>query len=76
MLSKEEIKTIKSKLYKCIAALELVEEGRQVQAHGKKFSETFTEIGEMLSQSIANNARVIGDLQVDENGNCSPLNIQ
>lgn len=74
-LSKEEIKTIISKLYKCVAALELVQEGRQVEAYGKKFAETFTEIADLLSQLISlQNASVIGDLVVDENGNCSPLN--
>lgn len=74
-LSNEEIKTMKSLHFKCVAALELIQGGQQIEVYAKKYADAFTEIGTMLSNAIArNNARVIGDLVVDENGNCSPLN--
>lgn len=75
--SKEEIAKMKKLTYKCGAALDLIEQGYNVEYYGRLYAKSFAELGEMLHQKMGtNNARIIGDLVVDKDGIFSPLNTQ
>jgi hypothetical protein len=76
-LSQDEIKELVELNKTMGVAIGMIELGIQVKLNAEKYATAFARSGELISlASGRNNARVIGDLQVDENGNCSPLNIQ
>lgn len=75
MLSKEEIKELVELNKTMGVAIGMVELGIQVKLNAEKYATAFARSGELMSLAASrNNARVIGDLQVDEKGICSPVN--
>lgn len=74
-LSKEEIKELQELNLQMGVSIGMIESGINVRLHAEKYANAFTRTGQILSKNFPeNNARIVGDIEVDENNICTPVN--
>lgn len=74
-LSKSEIKELQELNLQMGISIGMIELGMQVKLHAEKYANAFTRAGQILSKNFPeNNARIVGDIEVDENNICTPVN--
>lgn len=74
-LSTEEIKELQELNKQMGISIGMIEFGMQVKLHAERCANAFTRTGQILSKNFPeNNARIVGDIEVDENNICTPVN--
>ena len=74
-LSIEEIKELQKLNMQMGISIGMIELGMQVKLHAEKYANAFARTGQILSKNFPeNNAKIVGDIEVDETGICTSVN--